>query len=254
MKVLISPVSLDEARIVAQGGCDILDLKNVAEGSLGAQPPYRIREIVDAFRDSGLICSATLGDLPQKPGTAGLAAYGCAMAGANYIKAGLHGSTSYREALEMMESITRSVRMAGDEIQVVGSGYADFRRFGGVHYRELVDATRDAGADVVMLDTAIKDGRTLTDNMSLDEIAEFIELGHEAGLLVALAGGVVERDVPELARLGVDIVGVRGAVCAANDRTGGITLERVRAFMEYVGSLTESASGERPPAARTSAA
>ena len=37
MKVLISPLSLEEAHIVAEGGCDILDIKNVKEGSLGAQ-------------------------------------------------------------------------------------------------------------------------------------------------------------------------------------------------------------------------
>lgn len=242
MKVLISPISLDEARIVVQGGCDILDLKNVAEGSLGAQPPYRIREIVDEFRDSGLICSATLGDLPQKPGTAGLAAYGCAMTGANYIKAGLHGATDYDDAFAMMDSIVRSVRMVGDELLVVASGYADFRRFGGVHYADIVRAARDAGANVAMLDTAIKDGRTLTDNMTLDEIREFIRLGHEAGLMVALAGGVVAADVPALAEAGADIIGVRGAVCDANNRNSGITLERTRAFMERIRELTDARS------------
>jgi uncharacterized protein (UPF0264 family) len=34
MKVLISPISLEEARVVIEGGCDILDLKNVKEGSV----------------------------------------------------------------------------------------------------------------------------------------------------------------------------------------------------------------------------
>jgi hypothetical protein len=241
MKVLISPVSLEEAKIVVQGGCDILDLKNTTEGSLGAQPPYQLKEIVDHFRDTDMICSATLGDLPQKPGTAGLAAYGCAMTGANYVKAGLYGSTNYEEALSMMNSIVKSVRMAGDDILVVGSGYADFRRFGGVSYQDVIRACAEAKADLVMLDTAIKDGQTLTDAMTMEEIKEFVDLGHAAGLKVALAGGVTAKDIPALAELGAEIVGVRGAVCNANDRNSGITLEATTAFMDYVRTIVSSA-------------
>ena len=36
MKVLISPTSLEEAEAVLAGGADIIDIKNPAEGSLGA--------------------------------------------------------------------------------------------------------------------------------------------------------------------------------------------------------------------------
>ena len=40
MKVLISPESLDEATAAVEGQSDIIDIKNVKEGSLGAQPPW----------------------------------------------------------------------------------------------------------------------------------------------------------------------------------------------------------------------
>ena len=233
MKVLISPLSLEEAHIVAKGGCDILDIKNVKEGSLGAQAPWVVQDVVQAFKGDDIICSATLGDLPQKPGTASLAAYGVAKCGVNYVKAGLHGSKNYDDALEMMQHIRQAVRMVSDDILVVASGYADYRRFGGVSFSDVVAATRDSHSDVVMLDTAIKDGQTLLDAMTLDEIKEFVESGHEAGLLVALAGSVTEKDIEPLAKFGPDIIGVRGAVCDSNDRTRGITLERVQSFMEF---------------------
>jgi uncharacterized protein (UPF0264 family) len=43
MKVLVSPVSLEEARAVAAaGGTDIVDLKNPQEGSLGPSFPWII--------------------------------------------------------------------------------------------------------------------------------------------------------------------------------------------------------------------
>lgn len=237
LKVLISPISLEEAHIVAEGGCDILDIKNVKEGSLGAQSPWVVQEIVQAFKGNGIICSATLGDLPQKPGTASLAAYGVALCGVNYVKAGLHGSKTYADALEMMQYIQRAVRLVSDDILVVASGYADYRRFGGVSCEDVVAAARDSNCDVVMLDTAIKDGQTLLDNMTMDEIREFVDSGHKAGLLVALAGSITEADVGLLASIGPDIVGVRGAVCDSNDRTLGITLERVKSFMGFSGQF-----------------
>ena len=66
-----------------------------AEGSLGAQFPWRTREVVALTAPRGIKTSATLGDLPFKPGTAALAAYGAANTGVTYIKAGLHGLNTY---------------------------------------------------------------------------------------------------------------------------------------------------------------
>ena len=47
MKVLISPTSLAEAEAVLAGGADIIDIKNPAEGSLGASFPWVIRDVAD---------------------------------------------------------------------------------------------------------------------------------------------------------------------------------------------------------------
>jgi uncharacterized protein (UPF0264 family) len=82
-----------------------------------------------------------------------------------------------------------------------------------------------------MVDTAIKDGSTLFDHMSVDVCAEFVERGHEYGLLVALAGSVKENHLYDLSRIGTDIIGVRGAVCAGGDRNRGrIQPELIRSF------------------------
>src|SRR5438094_978171 len=91
MKVLISPTSYEEAASILDTGVDIIDVKNVNEGSLGAQFPWHIRQIVELTGPRGIKTSATLGDLPFKPGTAALAAYGATLTGVTYIKAGLYG-------------------------------------------------------------------------------------------------------------------------------------------------------------------
>lgn len=248
MKVLISPVSLEEAASVIEAGADIIDIKNVKEGSLGAQFPWILSEVVDYIRGHEITASATLGDLPFKPGTAALAAYGAASCGVNYVKAGLHGLNTYVQALEMMVAIKKAVRMVSKDAAVVASGYADFRRFNGLNTRDLVQAAKDAECDIVMVDTAIKDGKTLFDALTLHEIADFISMAKEADLLVALAGSIKAHHADELFQLQPDIVGVRGAVCEGPDRHSKISVGKTKAFIKAFDEAS-TASAENVQAA-----
>ncbi len=232
MKVLISPTSLEEARLVIEGGADIIDIKNVAEGSLGAQFPWIVKEIVQFVKGSGIKTSATLGDLPFKPATASLAAIGAAYCGVDYVKAGLHGARGYDQALAMMRGVAKAAAMINPDINVVAAGYADYRRFGGLEPDDLLKAAGDANCQVVMVDTAIKDGKSLFDAMTIDELADFVAAGHKRGMLVALAGSVKTEHLETLHELGPDIVGIRGVVCSKADRTTGIQLKLVREFMK----------------------
>jgi (5-formylfuran-3-yl)methyl phosphate synthase len=234
MKILISPISLEEAREVCEGGAHIVDIKNVDEGSLGANFPWIIRSIVDEVQGYGVICSATLGDLPYKPGTAALAALGAAHAGARYIKAGLHGTKTYLEAKEVMSAVVRACREYDPKIKVVAAGYADYRRFGGLDPQAIVQVGHYTKTDLVMLDTSFKDGKTLFDNMSTQEIADFVSSAHAASLEVALAGSVKQEHIPILVEVRADVVGIRGAVCVGSDRTSRIVSDRVRSFVNAV--------------------
>lgn len=84
-------MNIEEARAALAGGADIIDVKNPKEGSLGANFPWAIRAVADLARGAAPV-SATIGDLPFKPGTASLAALGAAVSGAEYVKAGLLGA------------------------------------------------------------------------------------------------------------------------------------------------------------------
>lgn len=238
MKVLVSPVTLKEAEIVAEAGTDILDIKNTKEGSLGAQFPWVIRDITSRFREKGIVCSATLGDLPYKPGTAALAAYGAASCGVTYIKVGLHGVKSQPEAVEVMKAVLKAAHMIDKNITIVASGYADFRRFGGLHYKAIVDATKQSGAHVAMLDTFYKDGSTVFDAMSYNELNDFTRYAHEKGLAVALAGSIRASHLESLLSIGPDIIGIRGAVCKNGDRKSEIRKDLLVDFL-----ATTKASG-----------
>ena len=80
LKLLVSVVNKAEALYSINGGADILDVKNPKEGSLGANFPRVIKEVKEVT-PKNLELSATIGDLPNLPGTASLAALGAAVSG-----------------------------------------------------------------------------------------------------------------------------------------------------------------------------
>lgn len=225
MKLLVSPMNIVEARAALAGGADILDVKNPKEGSLGANFPWAIRAVVDLAKGQVPV-SATIGDLDYKPGTGSLAALGAAVSGADYIKAGLLGVRTQEQAVEMLEGITKSVKDYDPDKKVVAAGYSDYVRANSVSPMLLPIAAAKAGADLVMVDTAIKDGRSTFEFMSETELRNFIDLGHAEGLEVALAGTIGFQHLELLKRLNPDIIGVRGIVCGG-DRRSAVKAELV---------------------------
>ena len=218
MRLLVSPMNIEEARAALQGGADILDVKNPKEGSLGANFPWAIRAVVN-LADGKVPVSATIGDLEFKPGTASLAALGAAVAGAEFVKAGLLGVKTLDQAEEMLQGIVRAVKDFDSRKRVVAAGYSDYARAGSISPKLLPAAAAAAGADLVMVDTAVKDGRATFDFMSEQDLTDFISLGHNFGLEVALAGSIDFLHLELLKRLDPDIIGVRGIVCGGDRRS-----------------------------------
>ncbi len=217
MRLLVSPMNIAEAQAALAGGADIIDVKNPKEGSLGANFPWAIRAVAD-LAASRVPVSATIGDLDFKPGTASLAALGAAASGADYVKAGLLGVRTPEQALEMMAGIVRAVKDFDPRKKVVASGYSDYARAGSISPMLLPAVAAAVGADLVMVDTAVKDGRPTFDFMSERDLSDFISAGHDHGLEVALAGTIGFQHLEMLKRLDPDIIGVRGIVCGGDRR------------------------------------
>jgi uncharacterized protein (UPF0264 family) len=218
--LLISPINTNEARESIAGGADIIDVKNPKEGSLGANFPWVIKSIRE-ITPPNMMVSATLGDVPYKPGTVALAAVGAVVSGADYIKVGLYGTSNYEEALEVMEGVVRAVKDLREDALVVASGYADAYRVGAVDFADIPRIAYESGSDLAMLDTAIKDGKTLFDYLDPEKIVRFNDEVHSYGLKSALAGSIQEDQLELLYHLGCDVVGIRGAACTGGDRDKG---------------------------------
>jgi uncharacterized protein (UPF0264 family) len=227
MKLLVSVVDVGEAREAAAAGADIVDVKNPAEGSLGAPLPAVIAGVRAAV-PAELPVSAAIGDMPNLPGTAALAALGAARSGAAFVKVGLWGVGTEAEAVGLL----RAVREAGSGAVVVAAAYADASRVAQAPLAPalLPRVARAAGVGVCLLDTAVKDGDGLLDWLSRDELASLVADAHAAGLQVALAGALRAEDLPVVRATGADIAGVRSAACSDGRRSGPLDAARVRAL------------------------
>ena len=179
-----------------------------------------IKEIRELTPKDKLV-SATLGDVPYKPGTVSLAAMGAHVSGADYIKVGLYGTKNYDEAVEVMKNVSKTVKDVSPDTIVVAAGYADAHRVGAVDPMEIPKVARDANCDLAMLDTAVKDGHTLFDYLDIDKLTKFVEEAHSYNLKTALAGSVKKDQLKPLHDIGCDVVGIRGAACIGGDRNTG---------------------------------
>jgi hypothetical protein len=228
MFLLVSPCSIEEAsRSLA---ADIIDVKRPAEGSLGANFPWVIRA-VKAMTEKPV--SAAIGDFDYRPGSAALAAYGAACAGADYVKIGLMFDGRER-AREVIAAVVRAVKGEFPEKSVVIAAYSDYARLGTIPPFEAACLAAECGADVAMIDTGLKDGRSTFDFMDEGTLADFTEANRGSGLLTALAGSFTFEHIASIKRINPDIMGVRGMVCGG-DRSATIEPALVEKALRMIG-------------------
>lgn len=206
---LASVTSVEEARIVLECGADIVDLKNPHAGALGALPLDTVRDIV-RFVDGRKPVSATIGDLPMQPALLANAISEMSDTGVDIVKIGFFEQPAeagqYAACLQGMARLARSM-------QLVAVMFAD-----GTFHPEVQDMA-DAGFYGVMLDTATKDGRSLREVYTSEQLQDFVRQARQHALLVGLAGALQVQDIYELLRYQPDYLGFRSALCANGMRT-----------------------------------
>ena len=242
MRLLVSVVDVEEARAAAAAGADIVDVKNPAEGSLGAPEPAVIAGVRAAV-PAELPVSAAIGDMPNLPGTAALAALGAARSGATFVKVGLWGVSTEEEAVALLRAVGDGVAGVPGAV-VVAAGYADARRTAHAPLAPelLPREARAVGVGACLLDTAVKDGRGLLEWLSPGALASLVADAHAAGLRVALAGGLRAEDLPVVRDTAADIAGVRSAACGDGRRSAPLDAARVRAAVAACAATPPRAS------------
>ena len=234
-----------EAQEAIAGGADIIDVKNPKEGALGANYPWVIKRIKE-LTPKNLEVSCTLGEVGNFPGSVSLAALGAASLDVDYIKVGLYGIKTPKDAVFLLQTVNRAAKECNPKIKVAVAGYADAEKIGAINPLLIPEIAHNAQVDVAMLDTSVKDGKNLFDHLTNEQLEKFVDSSHSFGLKAALAGSLRKQDLPVVYGLGADIAGLRGAACTNSNRvTGQITRKLVSELVEVVGQAETQAGVKR---------
>ena len=206
----------NEARLVVSLGADIVDAKNPSAGALGALPVATVATIRAAVPRT-IPVSATIGDPTDDVAATIGAVQHMAAAGADIVKIGLSREASPEHVLKAVGKLDLGgARLVG--VLLADEGIA----------LELVEMARAADFVGLMLDTGDKRRGALPDIAAVDDLRRFVAETHAAGMFAGLAGSLRAEHVPQLLRLGPGILGFRGGLCRAGDRTSGIDPEAVQ--------------------------
>lgn len=234
MKLLVSVVSAEEARRAMAGGADIVDVKDPAEGALGAPSPRVLVEVVRTVATAAPV-SVALGDLPALPHTAALAARGAALSGAGYVKIGLRNVRELDDAAAMMSAVADAV---DGQAAAIAVAYADADALDppALAPSWLPELARRTGIAGALVDTFVKDGRGLYGWLSDSDVADLVARTRRVGATFAVAGQLRRG---QLCRVAADVVGVRSAVCRGGDRMSELDAELVAAAVAEVNAASE---------------
>lgn len=233
MQLLISIVNAEEVGSAVRGGADIVDVKNPREGALGANFPRIIRKVREHV-PPGLPVSATIGDSPNKPGSASLAALGVAVCGIQYVKVGLFGTREASEAVFLLREVCQAVREYDASVKIIAAAYADAHKIGALPPLELPSVATESGVDGCILDTFGKDGNSLFSHLGDEKLGSFVTQCRQRGVLSALAGSLEQNDIARVSKIGPDIIGFRTAACRGNRVNGTVDFKQVERLRSLI--------------------
>lgn len=213
-RMLASVNCLQEALLMQTFKVDVIDLKQPAQGALGALAVDDVRNIV-ANLDADTVVSATIGDLPMQPEIVFAAVQAMAETGVDYVKIGFFPGGDWQGCIDKLAETAR-------EHALIAVLFADTRPDFAV-----IDSLRQAGFSGVMLDTMDKRLGSLTQLMTQAELKTFVDQAKAAGFLTGLAGSLKMADIEQLLPLDADYLGFRGALCREHCRTAELDEGRV---------------------------
>jgi FolB domain-containing protein len=214
-RMLASVTGPEEAAIALAGGADVIDLKNPAQGALGAVAPEVIRATVASIAGSRQV-SAVAGDLPMQPDLLAETVRTLAATGVDYIKLGLFPGGDQAACIKALAHLAAQTRLIA---VFFADASPDF---------SLLPLLHETGFAGAMLDTQRKGNGRLLDHIDIGRLRTFVETCHEKTMIAGLAGSLEPPDIPRLLVLSPDLLGFRGALCGPGGRTATLDLARTQ--------------------------
>ena len=229
-RLLVSVRSLCEARDAVAGGCQILDIKEPRQGSLGQAPSTTISEILDwaSAHVPQLAVSAALGEVTDSESMR----MDVPFARLQFVKLGLSGLRSDPDwKSTWLRTRQQCEQAAGRKLPWVAVIYADDTRADSPPARAILHAAIDTECVGVLCDTYSKANGRLFDYLSTSELTSLGTEARAAGLFFALAGSLCGQDLGYLQGVPLDVLAIRGAACRNRDRVATIDPQAIRVFL-----------------------
>ena len=226
--LLVSVRSAAEAEAALAGGADLIDVKEPSRGSLGRADDETIAAVIRTVAGRKPV-SAAFGDVGEHP-------HPVSVPGLTLGKWGLAGCAHLSEAdwsRQFLHHVRSFTRCASSWPFAVAAAYADHTRANAPAPAAVLGMARRCECGVFLLDTFGKDGSTLLDWMSVQQIAQLCGACRDGGVRVALAGSLTSKQIEALRAIAPDWFAVRGAVCRGG-RDGTVDADRVRELAALV--------------------
>jgi (5-formylfuran-3-yl)methyl phosphate synthase len=222
--LLVSVRSVEEAAVALDGGADVVDVKEPSRGPLG-RAHESIWRGVSAFAVAERPLSIALGELADWPDAG--APEPSRFDGFSFRKLGLASS-----GVDWAVDWRRLRARFGDGPGWVAVAYSDWEAAAAPAPGAVLAEAIVAGCPGILVDTFDKTRRSTVDL----SWRRWVDRAHEAGLFVAIAGGLEAVDFKRLAPLGPDLFAVRGAACAGG-RQGTLAFDRVSELADRAHSI-----------------
>jgi len=226
-KLLVSVRSVAEAEAALHGGADWIDLKEPANGALGAVDVEVARQIVVQVGGRANI-SAAAGELLDWPTSRARGLL--QVEGIGQLKLGLSGC---RDRMWRNAWLTAQQEIAAAGKDLVAVSYADDAA---AHSPALVNVSAlalDARCGWLLVDTFDKRSGTLLECVAAVELRAILQRARQQGVTTAAAGRLTAAAIAELPLEAIDVVAVRSAACGG-DRSGTVCAKQVTALRELL--------------------
>ena len=224
-RLLVSFRSLAEVVSVPLAAVDIVDLKEPRNGPLGAVAINVVREVRD-FLGTDRQLSVALGELISVDPTN----WQRDLAAVDYAKIGLSGMRNKKGWKRLLMSAFECLPNATAPVAVA---YADDDMAGSPSPESILEFAIGRGVRVFLLDTFVKNGRSLFHHLTPQRLLTLRETSVQAGVEFALAGSINLACLNEAIGVRPDIIGIRGAV-TTGERDAAVDPEKVSQFREEI--------------------
>ena len=239
VSVLVSVRNVEEAKIALKAGVDLIDLKEPEKAAMG-MVDLSVVSLIQKALPSNLSLSMACGELSDVPKHLDFLPTGI-----SFYKFGLSNCKSTGNWVHNLLLLKEQVLLLNESAFIVPVLYGDYLKANSIKPFALLEMLLEHSFFAIMIDTWVKDGSSVLDWITVDELSQIQNKCEVNNVKFALAGSLNLEKITRVIREGVKPAwfGFRGAVCKERSRNKtidfGLTLDLI-AGVKRLNSLGSS--------------